>query len=679
MPEYLSPAVFVEEVSSGNKPIEGVGTSTGAFVGGALKGPVDQPVLVTNFTQYLNSFGGFSTKYFLSYAVRDFFAQGGTRAYVVRVFKETDETAWVAIPNPTPSGEGQVATVVLDEGANSVLEAQAVSTGEWGNKVSVTITHLSEDPDDTANTSNEDFKLEVLYDGTVVETFDRLTLDPAGVVDMVAVENPFFYRSNVNGKSAYVWLADKRTDTGILTPPDEATFDLAGGFRPATTTVSLDVASAEIRWDESALTPASTDFETPLRVGATSPGKWGNGIWVQVGPPSFDPADPNNTDGKFSLTVLYQARSGARPDVVEAFDLLSLKPLTSEGLSNPLYVETVINGTSKFIGVVDTRMIKTDNDSVAPAPAIFALRGGMDGVTALGKDDLIGAPSDGSTDPTGLYAFDRVDDINIVAIPDLMKTTGTGPEDGTKLALAYCEGRGDCFFVADSPSGLDPQGVKAYRQDNGLFSTYGALYYPWIEVSDPLTGGRIPVPPSGAVAGTYSGTDVRRGVHKAPAGTEDGRLRVALGLERQVTMGEHDILNPVGINVIRSFPSAGIVIWGARTLSADPEWRYVNVRRLFLFLEESIDEGTQWTVFEPNDPVLWKRITRNVSAFLRIQWLDGKLVGEKAEDAFFVKCDAETNPPESVDAGRVVTLIGVAPSKPAEFVIFRISQQRPEA
>jgi hypothetical protein len=184
------------------------------------------------------------------------------------------------------------------------------------------------------------------------------------------------------------------------------------------------------------------------------------------------------------------------------------------------------------------------------------------------------------------------------------------------------------------------------------------------------------MPPAGAVVGTYAATDVRSGVHKAPAGLTDGFLNTAIGIEKVVTKGEHDVLNPQGVNVIRSFPGAGIVIWGARTVSADPEWRYVNVRRLFLFLEESIDEGTQSVVFEPNDLTLWRRIRRNISAFLRLQWIEGRLVGNKEEEAFFVKCDAETNPPESVDLGRVVTLIGVAPSKPAEFVIFRISQFR---
>jgi phage tail sheath protein FI len=200
-----------------------------------------------------------------------------------------------------------------------------------------------------------------------------------------------------------------------------------------------------------------------------------------------------------------------------------------------------------------------------------------------------------------------------------------------------------------------------------------------VKIFDPLRGKPISFPPSCSVAGIYSATDVSRGVHKAPAGIVEGRLKTAVGVERDVTKGEQEILNPNGINVIRNFPESGLVVWGARTVSADPEWRYVNVRRLFLFLEESIDEGTQWVVFEPNDPVLWARIVRNVSAFLRVQWLEGKLVGLKEEEAFFVKCDEETNPPESVDLGRVITVIGVAPSKPAEFVIFRIMQKRPGA
>jgi hypothetical protein len=240
------------------------------------------------------------------------------------------------------------------------------------------------------------------------------------------------------------------------------------------------------------------------------------------------------------------------------------------------------------------------------------------------------------------------------------------------------------------PSGLSPMNALNYKRGQppdpagppplpvgtAFNSKFAAIYYPWIQATDPITGKRKLLPPSGAVAGSYSAADVRVGVHKAPAGTEDGYLNAAVDIERIITKGEQDTLNPEGVNVIRKFPDAGVVIWGARTVSSDPEWRYVNVRRLFNFLEESILKGTQGLVFEPNDRSLWKRIIRDVGAFLRIQWMEGKLVGDKPEKAYFVKCDEETNPPEIVDAGMVVTLIGVAPSKPAEFVIFRIRQTR---
>nr|MDQ3806329.1 phage tail sheath subtilisin-like domain-containing protein [Acidobacteriota bacterium] len=323
-------------------------------------------------------------------------------------------------------------------------------------------------------------------------------------------------------------------------------------------------------------------------------------------------------------------------------------------------------------------------------PGPVALANGSDGrtpgttATSLVPNDFIGAEATSATKATGLHAFDGVDDINIVAIPDLVhggfdKNAGRA---AANAAMTYCQNRQDCFYVADTVEKLGPQEALDYKRATGSFggnafnSKYAALYWPWIYVVNPLDGKLVKVPPSCAVAGSYSASDVRVGVHKAPAGIEDGYLNSAAEIERVVTRGEHDVLNPQGINVIRKFADFGIVIYGARTVSSDPEWKYVNVRRLFIFLEESILKGTQGVVFEPNDFSLWKRITRDVSAFLRIQWSEGKLVGDKPEKAFFVKCDAETNPPESVDLGRVITLIGVAPSKPAEFVIFRIRQTR---
>ena len=298
------------------------------------------------------------------------------------------------------------------------------------------------------------------------------------------------------------------------------------------------------------------------------------------------------------------------------------------------------------------------------------LAGGGDGIkdasgaSTLEWDDFIGDESAGN----GLHAFDTVDEINIVAIPDMM-----GDETTMKAGFAYCENRKDCFFIADSPRGKTPAEILGIKKTS-YNSSYGALYYPWIEISDPLGGNKL-VPSSGAVAGIYSRTDVSRGVHKAPAGITEGYIRSAIGLERILTRGEHDILNNPGINAIRFFPGLGNCVWGARTVTADPEWKYVNVRRLFLFLEESIDEGTQWVVFEPNDPALWGKVNRNLTAFLTRVWRDGALFGTTPDEAFFVKVDAENNPPEVRDAGQLIIEVGVAPVKPAEFVIIRISQK----
>jgi phage tail sheath protein FI len=208
-------------------------------------------------------------------------------------------------------------------------------------------------------------------------------------------------------------------------------------------------------------------------------------------------------------------------------------------------------------------------------------------------------------------------------------------------------------------------------QKAGYDSKYAAMYYPWFTVLDPLTGTNLAVPPSGHLAGVWARNDDTRGVHKAPANEV---IRGAIRPETQLTKGENDLLNPMGVNCIRAFPGRGIRVWGARTLSSESEWRYLNVRRLFNYLEESIMEGTQWVVFEPNDDALWARIRRSIAAFLVNEWRKGALFGLTPDEAFYVKCDRETNPAEGIDAGQVVCEIGVAPVKPAEFVIFRLAQ-----
>jgi hypothetical protein len=263
---------------------------------------------------------------------------------------------------------------------------------------------------------------------------------------------------------------------------------------------------------------------------------------------------------------------------------------------------------------------------------------------------------------TGLKALEDVDDVNIVAAPG---QTDPVIQDAV---LSHCENMRYRFAVLDSPEVIEKGGVDKLPKPRD--SKYGAYYFPWVEVYDPFKG-NIFQPPSGYMCGIYARSDSERGVHKAPANEV---VRGAIGLKYNITRGEQDLLNPKGINCIRTFPNRGIRVWGARTISSDASWRYVNVRRLFNMVEQSIELGTQWVVFEPNDQRLWKRVTRDLGAFLLRLWRQGALFGKTPEEAFFVKCDDETNPPEVIDAGQMICEIGMCPVKPAEFVIFRIGQ-----
>ncbi len=491
MPNYLSPGVYVEEVSGGVKPIAGVGTSIGGFVGIAEKGVVGKAIPITNWSQFVQEFGSFTTNGYLAYGVFGFFAEGGTACFVVRAADDNASTASIAISD----GAGDEAMTVS---AHSIGDYGDRSKGTWGNDISVVI-------EDSSDKAAGNFKLTVKYKNQEVERFDKVST---------------------------------------------VTKDADGNMMLASSLIKITVAAGDKR--------------------------------------------PKN--GTYSLQDGDNGKSNA-----------------------------------DYIGDADSKK--------------------------------------------GVHAFDEVDDINIVAIPDIAVQ-----RDDILAALNYCKNRKDCFFIADPPDNLSISDIRDFKGETGHFNgngfnnSYGALYYPWVLIKDPLSGGKKSVPPSGVVAGTYAYTDACRGVHKAPAGISEGYLDSVVGVERIVTKGEHDMLNPDGINVIRSL-TAGICIWGARTLSADSEWRYISIRRLLLFIEESIDEGTMWVVFEPNDPMLWGRVKRNITAFLLRVWRDGALFGTTPEEAFFVKVDAENNPPEKRDDGQLIIEVGVAPVKPAEFVVIRISQK----
>ncbi|MEV7853156.1 MULTISPECIES: phage tail sheath family protein [unclassified Streptomyces] len=506
MPSYLSPGVYVEEIESGSRPIEGVGTSVAAFVGFAQKGPFDEPTLITNWSQFAGTFGDFVDGTYLASAVYGFFANGGGVCYVVRIGDGTE---------PPADGDDEQGAGQLPVGSETQLGPYAVKPRP-GAAGEITVEVAEAEGDDPPS---DVFQLIVKRDGQVAETYP-------GVTTKRSKEN---VATRVNAKSEIIEI--RETARG------------AAPARPEPQSVTL--------------APAA-------------------------------PASP---------------ASGA---------------LTPE----------------LYVGDPDRR--------------------------------------------TGLGGLEAVDEVTTIAVPDLMSAYERGLLDLESVIavqqglITHCTLMGDRVAILDPPPGLSPQQIRAWRTDRANFdSKYATLYYPWIRVADPSSGRARLVPPSGHIAGVWARNDESRGVHKAPANEV---VLGAVALQTQLTKGEHDLLNPIGLNCIRSFPGRGIRVWGARTLASDPAWRYLNVRRLFNYLEESILAGTQWVVFEPNDDALWARIRRTVSAFLVNEWRKGALFGLTPEEAFYVKCDRETNPPESIDAGQVICEIGVAPVKPAEFVVFRLSQ-----
>lgn len=363
---------------------------------------------------------------------------------------------------------------------------------------------------------------------------------------------------------------------------------------------------------------------------------------------------------EFNLEVKYD-------DIVEFYENLSFN------VAIPNYIN---KKTAKSDLIVAEYTGSKKGEAVAPfdeiagadpekAFCVIALKGGSNGSVAnISAADFIGTDK-GAGKRTGIQAFLDNENVSIMAVP------GVVDPNVQLMLVAHCESLASRFAVLDMPRDAKKMDDIIAHRDI-VDSNYAAMYHPWLEVFDPLDKRNIAIPPSGSVIGIYARSDNSRGVHKAPA---NETVRGCVGLDSQFNKGEQDILNPKGVNLIRSFPGQGIRVWGARTASSDPSWKYINVRRLFIFIEESIKANTNWAVFEPNDEVLWVRVKRTIDVFLTGLWRSGALAGSAPSEAFFVDCGRNTMSQDDIDNGRLVCVIGVAPVKPAEFVIFRISQK----
>ncbi len=410
------------------------------------------------------------------------------------------------------------------------------------------------------------------------------------------------------------------------------------------------------------------DGANSIKMTAVGPGDWSNRVYAKIEKATLH--QQNNS--LFKLTILYYSttpplpivdptdsskRNDANrrePEVIEIYDNLSV-----DSKSPDFYVEKV-NRASNLVVLSSPVQGRPVNI------ALTALTGGHSG-SAISNTDYNPTTSKtnslGETIYTGLAGFRKIDEVSIVCAPnenDISTLRDT--------IVSHCEELKDRFAIIQTGIN-DANNINALRPDRE--SKYAALYFPWIKVSDPLTNSHKLIPPGGHIAGIYARCDQERGVHKAPANEV---LRGVVALQVNVNNEQHGKLNRRGVNVIRALPGRGHRVWGARTISTDPEWKYVNVRRLFIYLEESIEKSTQWVVFEPNNENLWSRVKATVTQFLTRVWRDGALMGTTPEEAFFVKCDRSTMTQDDIDKGRLIVLVGVAPLKPGEFMIFRIAQ-----
>ena len=365
---------------------------------------------------------------------------------------------------------------------------------------------------------------------------------------------------------------------------------------------------------------------------------------------------------EFSLEVKYD-------DQVELYENLSFNVEASNFVTKRTAKSDLVSVACGALpeGIVPPfAALCTEEDQ---ALVTVSLVGGSNGsVASLSAADFIGVDN-GAGKRTGIQSFLDNDMVSIMAVP------GVVDPNVQLMLVAHCENLGSRFAVLDMPR--DAKKVQDILNHREIFdSNYAALYHPWLEIFDPLDKKNIAIPPSGSMLGIYARSDNTRGVHKAPA---NEIVRACVGLDCQFNKGEQDILNPKGVNLIRAFPGQGIRVWGARTATSNASWKYVNVRRLFIFIEESIKANTNWAVFEPNDEQLWVRVKRTIDVFLTGLWRNGSLAGSSTSEAFFVDIGRSTMSQDDIDNGRLICVIGVAPVKPAEFVIFRITQKTSEA
>lgn len=662
------PGVYIQEIPSGVRTIVGVATSIAAFVDFFRRGPMNTAVEILSISDFQRTFGGLDARSEASYAIQQFFLNGGTDAYVVRVASGTPTKATVTSLD------------AIGGGAANALNFTAISEGAWGNNLRVAVEPV------TGNRFNLIVSEVDTVNGQLVvvnqEVFRGLSMSPMlpsppappntpdpNFVDTVVGTDPNKPGSNLI-RISHASPANRPLATGTVSdttftfPTNPPAPNQPLRVRVTFTPVSGSPTQADVNLG---MTPISGVDEAASRLEAAirnaNPGlpEWGqatarvaNGL-LQV---SAGPTAPN--------TIISFAAAPASVSPPFAADTTTVTRLALTG-------GAVTQNVSQYL------LGYTGGSAVGAQAAGAAGNAGNDG-TPPDATALIG--NSAAIPPTGLYALDKVDLFNILCLPRLARADGLNPfgaglDTVLSAATAYCEQR-RAFLIVDTPSNVTtiPQ-VKAWLAGRTRHRNL-ALYFPRVQYPDPLNNFRLTsFGASGALAGVYARTDVERGVWKAPAGTE-AVLRGVRSFDYKMTDAENGTINPLAINALRTFDVYGNVAWGARTLDGSDQqasdWKYVPVRRLALMIEESLYRGTKWAVFEPNDEPLWAQLRLNVGAFMHNLFRQGAFKGSTPREAYLVKCDKETTTQNDIDLGIVNILVGFAPLKPAEFVIITIQQ-----
>lgn len=618
MPEYLSPGVYIEEVETGPVPIAGVSTSSGAVIGLTQRGPVNTPTLVTSVGEFRSLFGGpippgLNSKLPAGYNAVSYAVDG--------FFTNGGTRLYVTRVVPSTGTSTMSISYALQNTAET-LDIQAVDAGPWANPVS-------------------------------------------GVL---------------NGKY-------QQTDGLRFTFADESVTPSTVALTPASTTTSINLNSTQglyigavVKWTKA--DNSASDYSVVKTLAD-------NAITLAFAISTAPAAGDTIKLVEFALTV--DLLAAGRVAQTETFHNLNVNPATANFIAN---IVGLVPSSGRGTG--SSNLIRAQLSGMpdfaghapyASKPVAGTPVAGSDGISGLALAQFNALFADSSLendDPAkrgGIYAFENIRGMLMIAMPGM-----TDPGAQSTL-LALCENDRYKFAVLD-PAGapppaddwhiIDASPSDVIAQRGGFDSEYGALYYPWLQIEDPQptnpnVAGNVNIPPSGHVMGIYARSDINRGVFKAPANEVVNGI---IAFSHHVDSGTQDILNPLGINALRDFraENRGLRVWGARTVSSNQDWKYVNIRRLFQYIEASIDYGTQWVVFEPNNELLWARVRQSISDFLTDTWRTGALMGTKASEAFYVLCDRTTMTQSDLENGRLIVEIGIAPTFPAEFVIFRISQ-----